>query len=114
MTKMTYVNAIEMAINGTLTAEGIEKLEALKASLEKRNANRSHKPTKTQRENEVLKEDIFAFVSENGAKRAMDVAGHFGIAVQKASALLNQLAKAEALEKFTEKRVTFFRVVEGV
>lgn len=114
MTKMTYVNAIEMAINGTLTAEGIEKLEALKASLEKRNANRSHKPTKTQRENEGLKEDIFAFVSENGAKRAKDVAEHFGFAPQKASALLNQLVKAQALEKVTEKRVTLFRVAEGV
>ena len=114
MTKMTYVNAIDMAIEGSLNEEAIEKLEALKVSLAKRNAYRSDKPTKAQRENAVLKEDIFAFVSENGAKRAKDVAGHFGIAVQKASALLNQLAKAEILERVSEKRVTYFRVAEGM
>ena len=113
MTKMTYAIAIDNAINGNITEEVREKLEALKTQLAKRNSG-ERKPTKTQRENEGLKEDIWAFVSENGAKRAGDVAGYFGISGQKASALLKQLVDAERLERFTEKRVTFFRVAEGM
>ncbi len=112
MTKMTYAIALDNAINGNITEEVREKLEALKTQLAKRNSG-ERKPTKTQRENEGLKEDIWAFVSENGAKRAGDVAGHFNISGQKASALLKQLVDAERLERFTEKRVTFFRVAEG-
>ena len=112
MTKMTYAIAIDNAINGNITEEVREKLEALKTQLAKRNSG-ERKPTKTQRENEGLKEDIWAFVSENGAKRAGDVAGYFNISGQKASALLKQLVDAERLERFTEKRVTFFRVAEG-
>jgi predicted HTH transcriptional regulator len=120
MTKMTYVNAIDNAIalfsqGGQVDAEDretVEKLEALKAQLAKRNSG-THKPTKTQKENEGLKEDIFAFVSENGAKRAGDVASHFGISGQKATALLKQIVDSGRLEKYVEKRVTFFRVAEG-
>lgn len=113
MTKMTYAIAIDNAINGNITEEVREKLEALKTQLAKRNSG-ERKPTKTQRENEGLKEDIWAFVSENGAKRAGDVAEHFDISGQKASALLKQLVDAERLERFTEKRVTYFRVAEGM
>ena len=115
MTKMTYVNAIDSAIAGNITEEVKEKLEALKVSLEKRNKKSGdRKPTKTQRENEVLKEDMWAYISENGAKRANEVGIYFGISGQKASALLNALVKDKRLEKYTEKRVTFFRVAEGM
>ena len=112
MTKMTYANAIDLAINGTLNDEAIERLEALKVQLSKRSASKS--PTKTQKENAILKEDIWAYVSENGAKRANEVAIYFGISGQKASALLNQLVTAEHLDKVVEKKVTYFRVAEGV
>jgi len=120
MTKMTYVNALDTAINflneniqyGDDFSATVEKLEALKVQLAKRNSG-ERKPTKTQKENEGLKEDIFAFVSENGAKRAGDVASHFGISGQKATALLKQIVDSGRLEKYAEKRVTFFRVAEG-
>lgn len=113
MTKMTYAIAIDNAINGNLNEETIEKLEALKIQLAKRNKG-ERKPTKTQRENESMKEDFWAYVSENGAKRANEVAIYFGISGQKASALLNTLVKDGHLEKYTEKRVTYFRVAEGM
>ena len=113
--KMTYVNAIENAINGTVDAATKERLQELIVSLNKRNKKSGErKPTKTQRENEALKEDIFAYVSENGAKRASEVGVYFGISGQKASALLNQLVDAGRLEKVSEKRVTYFRVAEGM
>lgn len=112
MTKMTYVDAINFALNGEINEEVREKLEALKGQLAKRNSG-NRKPSKTQRENESLKEDIFAYVSENGAKRANEVAIYFGISGQKASALLNALVKDVRLEKYIEKRATYFRVAEG-
>ena len=40
--KMSYVVAVENAINGELTPEVIEHLEALKASLAKRNARKGN------------------------------------------------------------------------
>lgn len=111
MTKMTYVEALAIAINAVEDVEAVERLEALKTQLEKRNASRGQ--TKTQKANEGLKAEILAFVGEAGAVRAGDVATHFGVSGQKASALLNQLVKAEALEKFAEKKVTFFKVAEA-
>lgn len=111
MTKMTYVEALAIAINALEDVEAVERLEALKAQLEKRNASRGQ--TKAQKANEGLKAEILAFVGEAGTVRAGDVATHFGVSGQKASALLNQLVKAEALEKFAEKKVTFFKVAEA-
>lgn len=113
MTNMTYGQALAVAIDLVEDEMVKERLEALKAQLAKRNS-RETKPTKTQKENEVLKEDMWAFISENGAKRAFDIAGYFNISGQKASALLNALVKDGRLEKYTEKRVTYFRVVEGL
>ena len=109
---MTYVTAIESALNGNVTDEVREKLEALKAQLEKRNS-RERKPSKTQVANASLKEDILAFINGGDAVRAMDVANRFDISGQKASALLKQLVDGGAVEKYAEKRVTYFKAVEG-
>ena len=111
MTKMTYVNALEMAINGNITAEVTEKLTALKAQLEKR-ASGERKPTKAQRENEGVKTEILAVLTHEG-KQCKDIAEVVGISGQKCSALLKQLVDAGKVEKYTEKRVTYFKVVEG-
>lgn len=111
MTKMTYAEALAIAINALEDAEAVERLEALKAQLEKRNASRGQ--TKTQKANEGLKAEILAFVGETGPVRAGEVGTHFGVQVQKASALLKQLVEAGKLERYTEKKVTFFKVAEA-
>lgn len=111
MTKMTYVNAIDNAINGTLTEETIEKLTALKAQLVKR-ASGERKPTKAQKENEGVKSEILAVLTNEG-KQCKDIAEAVGISGQKCSALLKQLVDNGSAEKYTEKRVTYFKVVEG-
>lgn len=118
---MTYVTAIDFALQvlNENSFDGIEeekvavmdKLEALKAQLEKRNS-RERKPTKAQLANADLKGDILAFVGDAGAVRAMDVAGKFEISGQKASALLKQLVDSGLVEKYAEKRVTYFKAVE--
>ena len=59
--KMSYVVAVENAINGDLTPEVIERLEALKASLAKRNARKGNGGlTKAQKANHELAERVFA------------------------------------------------------
>lgn len=114
MTKMTYVNAIDVVLNGgEMTTEVVEKLEALKASLEKRNSRKSDKPTKAQRENEGVKSDILGVLADGEAKQCKVIAEALGISGQKCSALLKQLVDSGAVEKFAEKRVTYFKVVEG-
>lgn len=111
MTKMTYVNAIDNAINGMMDNETIEKLKALKVQLEKR-ANSERKPSKTQRENEEVKTNVLAVLSSEG-KQCKDIADALGISGQKCSALLKQLVDTGKAEKYTEKRVTYFKAIEG-
>lgn len=111
MTKMTYVNALEMAINGTLTDEAVEKLRNLQAQLVKR-ASGERKPTKAQKANEGVKSEILGVLTTEG-KQCKDIAEAVGISGQKCSALLSQLKDAGLVEKYTEKRVTYFKVVEG-
>jgi DNA-binding transcriptional regulator GbsR (MarR family) len=123
MTKMTYVNAIDnildteefLTMNVTefdVTAT-MEKLRALKAQLEKRNgADGNRKPTKAQVANEGTKADILALLSAEG-KQCKDIADALGISGQKCSALLKQLVDTGKAEKYTEKRVTYFKAIEG-
>lgn len=68
--KMSYVVAVGHAIDGELTPEVIERLTALKASLEKRNA-KSGKPTKAQIANAALAEQI-GNAMESGVQYGMD------------------------------------------
>ena len=111
-TKMTYVNALETILTGAeMTDEVREKLEALKATLIKRNAKTgTRKPTKTQKENEAIKAEFVKFLADQGEPvKAGDVAAQFGFNVQKAAALLNQLVKDGTVAKATgEKRATVF------
>ena len=111
MTKLTYAMAIDSAINGNITDEVREKLEALKTQLAKRNSG-ERKPTKTQRENEGVKAEILGVLSDEG-KQCKDIAEAVGISGQKCSALLKQLVDAGLAEKYSEKRVTYFKAVEG-
>ena len=61
MKKMSYASVIGDVLNGVeLTAEHIEKLEALKVSLEKRTATKSGKPTKAQIANAEIGEAVVA------------------------------------------------------
>ena len=123
MTKMTYTQAIDNALEIIYTALATdptmwenmdvtaEKLTALKEQLAKR-SNGDRKPTKSQVENERVKTEILALLTEEG-KQCKDIAETLGISGQKCSALLKQLVDAKQAEKYTEKRVTYFKTVEG-
>ena len=55
---MTYVQALEVAINAVADEEVKERLTALSASLAKRNSKKSNSPTKRQKENVEVMETI--------------------------------------------------------
>ena len=108
---MTYATAIDNALAGNLNEETVERLNALKAQLAKRNSG-ERKPTKTQKENEVIKGRILEVLTAEG-RQCKDIASDVEISVNKASALLKQLVEGGLADNYTEKRVTYFKAVEG-
>ena len=121
MTKMTYAMAIDNAIamfshDGQIDAEDwetVEKLQALKTQLAKRSKN-DGKMTKTQRENEEIKSRIMNYLEESSeGVQCKDLANVLEISGQKCSALLSQLVKEGFVEKYSEKRVTYFKAASA-
>ena len=108
MTKMTYAQALDVAINAVADKEVADKLTALKVQIEKKNSA-DRKPTKAQAENEVLKDRIVDALTER--KTATEVADEFGISVNKSTALLTALVKAQRIERTVEKRKAYFQAV---
>ena len=107
---ITYATAIDNAINGNLDTETIERLEALKAQLAKRNSGSAlKKPTKTQRENEEYKTKIVGLLTEEvDGMTATEIGSALAISCQKASAILSQMVKAEVVAKVKDGKVTRF------
>lgn len=132
MTKMTYVNAltfcIEMindiidGVNGfdyddERMPEVMEKLTALRASLEKKNGAK-RKPTKKQEANAVLKSAIADYLRETGGGKTVsdlikEVECLGDLSNQKVTALVRQLILDGVVVTTVDKRKSYFSVVEG-
>ena len=118
--KITYIDALNLVLNGeTLTPEAVEKLEALREQLVKRNAAKTDKPSKKQAENaelivqltEVMKPITNpATVSEI---MATDPDGIGRLSNQKISALLKILEKEGKVIRSIDKRKAYFQLVVG-
>jgi len=109
MTKMTYAMALEIAINA-VDGEAKEKLEILKAQIEKKNSA-ERKPTKTQVANDSLREDIVKLLSTNGEPMtASDIAAEFGVSNQKITALMGKLIESGAVVREVVNRKAMFKV----
>ena len=97
--KMSYVVAVESAINGQLNDEVIERLTALKASLEKRSSHKSEGPTKAQKANAELAEKIFGAMVEGEVYTTAEIGALVpeleGATPQKISPLMKALVKSE-------------------
>ena len=110
MTKMTYVTALDVAINAVADGEVREKLEALKAQIAKKNSA-ERKPTKAQEANEKIKAEMIAYLTtQDSGKSASEIADAFGISNQKASALLTDLVNDKAIVREVIKRKAYFKV----
>ena len=117
--KMTYSTALEIAIRELSQAEGanpevVEKLTALKATVDKKNAS-PKKQTAQQKKNAELKDVISEFLAENKDNGftvtdiLKEVPALEGDSNQHVSALMRQLVQDNAVEKYSEKRRTYFR-----
>jgi hypothetical protein len=101
--------AIDMALEGKVDAEVVEKLTALKEQLAKRGSGK-HGPTKTQREGLELMERLIEVVADaDEGVTATEAGAAVGVTCQRASALLKKLVDDERvrIEK-VGKQVRFF------
>lgn len=101
MTKREFLMDVIGAIEGK---EGVDvvavrdfAMEQI-AKMDERNANRSSKPTKTQIENEPIKEKILEVLSTGEKMVASAIAERVEISTQKASALCRQLVESNKLK----------------
>ena len=101
MTKREFLNEVIAVIDGTSEVNVLELKEFAKAEivkLDERNASRSSKPTKTQIENEPIKEKILEVLSTGEKMVASAIAERVEISTQKASALCRQLVESNKLK----------------
>ena len=119
--KMTYSTALSTAIEAlratNATQEVIDKVIALKASVDKKNAS-PKKLTAQQEKNEALKAEILDFLGEHEGEGftvtdlIKSVPALEGDSNQHVSALLRQLCQANAVDRYSEKRRTYFKAAE--
>lgn len=111
MKKMTYVDALNFAIDNLTNAEVVAKLTALRDATAKRNSA-DRKPTKTQQENESIKADILDFLSDDEKHTVTEIMvgtpSLAGASNQKASSLVGQLVKSGAVKREEIKRKAYF------
>lgn len=101
MTNREFLNAV---IALSASEEITEHAKAMIASLDKRNAARTSKPSKTQLENAPIKEAILGVIAEMNAEvSASELHERLNISVQKASSLCRQLAEEGKLSKGERK-----------
>lgn len=115
MTKMTYVMALDVAIATVDNAEVVEKLEALKASITKKNSA-DRKPTATQKANAELKVAILDGMESGKAYTITDLMKSVDalaeLSNQRVSALVRQLVEAGSVTREEVKRKAYFTKVE--
>ena len=110
--KMTYAKALEIAMNAVKeNKEVYDKLDALKASIAKKNSA-ERKPTATQKANEEYKKAILEFM-EVGKKYTItdlmkEVVELTDLSNQRVSALVRQLKEEGLVERTEEKRKAYF------
>ena len=101
MTNREFLNAV---IALSASEEITEHAKAMIASLDKRNASRTSKPSKTQLENAPIKEAILGVIAEMNAEvSASELHERLNISVQKASSLCRQLVEEGKLSKGERK-----------
>lgn len=114
MTKVQKFNAIAKALEG-ITLDGFDAQEFIAteiAAVEKKNARKSATPTKTQKENEAIKDRILEALgaSEDGMT-ATEVAKALELSSpQKASALLRQLVTTGKVGKAKVGKAMVFTI----
>jgi hypothetical protein len=114
---MTNVVALTFVLdNCSLPTEVADKIKTMKASYEKKSASR--KPTKTQIENESIKDDILTALGKLGRKASIaEIKAQMDslndLTPQKMAPLLRQLMTAGFVGRVLEKSKVYFFLVES-
>ena len=103
MTKREFIT-MAMTLEGA-TDEMRETGAKMLAALDKK----SSKPTKAQVENEGIKAEILAYITENPGHRVAEIAEATGYTPNKVNALVAQLRKAGEVTRYYEKKVAYFK-----
>lgn len=112
MEKMTYVKALDVVLSGgAMTEEVREKLEALRASVAKKNST-ERKPTATQTANEGYKAAIIAGIDPDTKYTITDllktVPEIADLSNQRVSAIVRQMVENGDLQREEIKRKAYF------
>ena len=118
MEKMTNVKALDYVLTqyGEALPEDVaEKITAIKASFVKKSENR--KPTKTQEQNEAIKNAIVDLVTPEGVTATdimnkLNATGEYdALSLPKVTALLTQLKDAKRIGRTQDKKKALFTAV---
>lgn len=113
MKKMTYVEALNIAIESVTNAEAVERLTALRDATMKRNSA-DRKPTKTQEANEAIKAEILEVMADGEARTVTEIMSAVpslaDASNQKAASLVRQLKDSGALVREEIKRKAYFKI----
>lgn len=116
MEKMTYVKALEIAINANISSEVNEKLTQLLNQLAKK-SSAERKPTKTQNANNLLTNVIFASMEINRAYTVTELIKEIPelaeMSNQKVSALVRMLKDEGRVKREEIKGKSYFTRVEN-
>lgn len=111
---MTYSDALAAVLALDLNNDDLRvTLEALKASIDKKNAA-DRKPSKSQEANNGFKAEILAIMQDGVIRTVTDISRAAPSLVdasnQKVSALVRQLVEEGSLVRIEEKRKAYFKI----
>lgn len=104
MTDMTTREMLNSVIANEITDEVIEKAKMCLEALDKRNAQRKSKPSKTTEENKVVRVNIANFLTDKDFTLSSEIAEGLELSVNKVSSLCTRMV-SEGILQSTEVKV---------
>jgi len=115
--KMTYVEALEVAISTVDNAEAIAKLKALKAQLVKKSEKKSPKEQAKIAEDKALMDALVVVLRAVGKATATEISKGDsilgGLSTQKIAAIAKKLTSQGIVTSFKEKKSSYYTLVGG-
>jgi predicted type IV restriction endonuclease len=115
--KMTYVEALEVAISAVDNAEALTKLEALKAQLVKKSAKKSPKEQAKAEQDKALMDALVVVLRAVGKATATEISKGDsilgGLSTQKIAAIAKKLSEQGIVTSFKEKKSSYYTLVGG-
>lgn len=115
--KMTYVEALEVAIATVDNVEAVAKLEALKAQLVRKSEKKSPKEQAKIAEDKALMDALVVVLRAVGKATATEISKGDsilgGLSTQKIAAIAKKLSSQGIVTSFKEKKSSYYTLVGG-